>query len=64
MHDESWQTTALTNASRELRLQAVDHLEKLYKNVLKAFDAEIVRVHESIKEVEQLIESIRTNAGR
>ena len=63
-HDDSWQTTLLTSASRELRLRAVDYLERLYKNLLKAFDAEIGRVHESINEVEQLNEAIRTKARK
>jgi hypothetical protein len=61
---DSTSTTPITSTSRETRLQAVEILPELYKELLKAFEAEIVRVNESIAEVEQLADALRTKAGK
>ncbi len=62
--DRGVETTALTSASRETRLQAVAALPKLYKQLLKQFEAEIERVNESITDVQRLADAIRTRAGK
>jgi hypothetical protein len=61
---DSLSSTVLTSASRETRLQAVAALPKLYKMLLKEFEAEIERVNDSITEVRQLAGAIRTKAGK
>jgi len=56
--------TSITSASRETRLQAVDLLPKLYKNLLRAFEHEIVRVQESVARVEELTRVVRAKTGQ
>jgi hypothetical protein len=62
--DPDVQTTPLTSASRETRLEAAEALPKLYEKLLKAFEAEIERVNESITDVKQLAHAIRAKAGK
>ena len=61
---EGADVTPLASASRETRLEAVENLPKLYKNLLKAFEEEIVRVNESIDQVEDLARLIRAEARK
>jgi hypothetical protein len=61
--DDDPDITPITNASRETRLEAVDLLPKLYEKLIDSFEAEIVRVNESIATVEELAEAIRAKAG-
>jgi hypothetical protein len=61
---DSISSTAITSTSREIRLQAVGALPKLYKKLLEEFEAEIERVNGSITEVQQLADAIRTKAGK
>ena len=64
-HDETaGETTVLTSASRETRLQAVEALPKLYRKLVKEFEAEIERVKTSITEVQQLTQASRAKGGK
>jgi hypothetical protein len=56
---DSFNSTALTSASRETRLAAVEALPKLYQKLLKAFETEVARVNNSITEVQRLADAIR-----
>ena len=57
-------TTPITSASRETRLEAVEELPRLYQALLSAFEAEIERVNAGIAAVEQLAEELRPPKAR
>ncbi|MBI4179695.1 hypothetical protein HY522_09775 [bacterium] len=61
---DSISSTAITSTSRETRLQAVAALPGLYKKLLEEFETEIERVNQSIAEVQQLADVLRTRAGK
>jgi hypothetical protein len=56
---EHWSTTPLCNASRELRLQAVDLISELIENLVKEAASQVTAVQAKATQVENILAELK-----